>query len=110
MGGGPDNVQVVSNPLGASVFLDDVLVGQTPTVVSLDRDRSRGNIRIEAPGYAPVVVQRTKHINGWFWANLCLGGIIGMVIDLVTGDVKAFDDTPINAALPPLTATISPVQ
>lgn len=99
MAGGPDHVQVVSNPPGANIYVDDVLVGQTPGIVTLDRDKSGGNIRIEAPGYSPVVVQRSKHINGWFWANLCLGGVVGMVIDLVTGDVKKFDDTPINASL-----------
>lgn len=116
MAGGPDHVQVVSNPAGANVYVDDVLVGQTPTVVTLDRDRSRGNIRIESPGFAPIVVQRSKHINGWFWANLCLGGVVGMIVDLATGDVKAFDDTPINASLsaahgpaaatPPLSANV----
>lgn len=101
MAGGPDRVPVSSNPPGAAVFVDNVQVGVTPTVVTLDRGRSQGNIRIEAPGYAPVVIQRGKQINGWFWGNLCLGGLVGMVIDLVTGDVKRFDDTPIGVGLSP---------
>jgi hypothetical protein len=101
MQGGPDHVQVVTNPPGASVYLDDALVGQTPTVVTLDREHSQGRIRVEATGYAPIVIQRSKHINGWFWANLCLGGVVGIVIDLATGDIKGFDNTPINAALTP---------
>jgi hypothetical protein len=101
MAGGPDRVPVSSNPPGAAVFVDNVQVGVTPTTVTLDRGRSQGNIRIEMPGYAPVVIQRGKQINGWFWANLCVGGLIGMVIDLVTGDVKRFDDTPIGVGLSP---------
>jgi hypothetical protein len=101
MAGGPDHVAVESNPPGASVYLDDQLVGQTPMNLTLDRDRSCGLIRVEADGYEPVAVQRSKHINGWFWANLCLGGVIGIVVDLVTGDVKRFDDTPVRVNLAP---------
>lgn len=101
MAGGPDRIPVSTNPPGASVFLDGVLVGQTPLMLTLDRGRSNGNIRIEMPGFAPVILTRVKEINGWFWANLCLGGIIGIVVDLITGDVKRFDDTPIAIGLTP---------
>jgi hypothetical protein len=101
MAGGPDHVPVNSNPPGAAVYVDNQLVGQTPMVVTLNREHSAGVIRVEAPGYVPVTVVRAKGINGWFWANLCIGGVIGMVIDLVTGDVKAFDDTPIAVGMTP---------
>src|SRR5262249_5519566 len=77
------------------------LVGQTPMVVTLDREHSRGTIQVQAPGFAPAVIQREKEINGWFWGNLCLGGLIGMLIDVVTGDVKRFDDTPIAVGMTP---------
>lgn len=101
MAGGPDQVTVQSNPPGATVYVDDQPVGQTPMVVQLDRERSRGLIRVEAPGYQPIAIQRSKHINGWFWANLCIGGVIGIVVDLVTGDIKKFDDSPIIVNLAP---------
>ena len=101
MAGGPDRVPVSTNPPGASVFVDGVLVGQTPLMLTLDRNRSNGQIRIEMPGFAPVILTRTKDINGWFWANLCLGGIVGIIVDLITGDVKRFDDTPIAIGLTP---------
>jgi hypothetical protein len=94
-------VNVATNPPGANVFVDDQLVGQTPMVVTLDREKARGNIRIEAAGFQPVVMTRSKQINGWFWANLCFGGVIGIVVDLVTGDVKRFDDSPIAVGLTP---------
>lgn len=103
MAGGPDHVPVATNPPGATVFVDNVPVGQTPMMLALDRQRASGLIRIEAPGFAPVVIVRNKTINGWFWANLCIGGVIGIVVDLVTGDVKAFDDTPISIGLVPAT-------
>ena len=101
MAGGPDRIPVSTNPPGAAVYLDGVMVGQTPLMLTLDRSRSNGQIRIEMQGFAPVILTRSKDINGWFWANLCLGGLIGIVVDLITGDVKRFDDTPIAIGLTP---------
>lgn len=108
MSGGPDVIPVVTNPPGAAVFVDGVHVGNTPTTVTLDRSRSHGSIRIEAPGFAPVMIQRHKEINGWFWMNFCLGGLIGIVVDLATGDVKGFDDTPISIGMTPLAGAPQP--
>ncbi len=101
MAGGPDRIPVSTNPPGATVYVDGVMVGQTPLMLTLDREHSNGNIRIEMPGFAPVILTRTKEINGWFWANLCLGGVVGIIVDLITGDVKRFDDTPIAIGLTP---------
>jgi hypothetical protein len=102
MAGGPDQIPVSTNPPGATVFVDNIPVGQTPVMVALDRERSSGVIRIELAGFAPVAIVREKGINGWFWANLCIAyAIFPFVVDLVTGDFKAFDDTPIAIGLTP---------
>jgi PEGA domain len=101
MAGGPDHVPVSTNPPGATVFVDNVPVGQTPVMVSLDRQKSNGVIRIEMAGFAPVTLVRGKSINGWFWASVCLTGLVGIVVDLITGDVKEFDDGPIAIGLTP---------
>lgn len=101
MAGGPDHVPVATNPPGATVFVDNMPVGTTPMVVTLNREHSNGVIRIEMAGFAPVTVVRAKNINGWFWVNFCFGGVIGIIVDLITGDIKAFDDTPITLGLTP---------
>jgi len=99
---GPDRVPITTNPQGATVFVDNMPVGQTPLLVALDRDHSSGVIRIELPGFAPIMMVRSKSINGWFWVNLCTTGIIGIVVDLATGNVKGFDDDPIAIGLTPI--------
>jgi hypothetical protein len=104
--GGPDRIPVTTNPPGATVFVDNMPVGQTPTIVSLDRGRSSGVIRIEAAGYAPVVVTRDKSVIGWFWVNLLVWP--GFLIDAITGNVKSFDDTPIAIGLAPVGAPPAP--
>ncbi len=95
---GPDRIPVDSNPKGATVYLDGQPVGQTPTVVSVPRD-SEARITVEAPGYAPVTVDRDKVATGWFFANLLLGGIIGMTIDLAAHNQGKYTEEPITVAL-----------
>jgi hypothetical protein len=99
---GPDRVPITSSPAGARVYVDDLLVGQTPAVIELDRDRNQGRIRIEAEGYHPAVLVRGKDIQGWFWCNFCFGGLIGFVVDLATQNYRSFDDTPIAIYLIPV--------
>jgi PEGA domain len=108
MAGGPDHVQVATNPPGAQVFVDEQFVGTTPGIITLDRQHAMGRIRIQAPGYQPIVIIRGKGINGWFWANLCIGGVLGIVIDLVTGDYQRFDDEPILVNLVPMAGPMPP--
>jgi hypothetical protein len=100
MAGGPDQVPIQTNPPGATVYVNGVAVGQTPIVVSLNRSTDVSDIRIMAAGFQPVEMQRYKEINGWFWANLCWG-VVPMIIDVATGDMKRFDDTPIAIGLTP---------
>jgi hypothetical protein len=108
MAPGPDRVPIQSNPPGARVYLDDELMGQTPVVIELDRERSQGRVRVEADGYHPAVMLRSKNVNGWFWVNLCLGGIVGIVIDLATGNFREFDDTPVMINLIPAEGGLPP--
>ena len=101
MSGGPDRIPIATNPPGASVFVDGVLVARTPTVLTVDPRSNLGYIRIEAPGFMPINIRRYKSINGWFWANICWG-LFPMIVDLVTGEYEAFDDTPIALGMTPV--------
>ncbi len=109
MAGGPDQVPIQTNPPGATVFLNGRPIGQTPIVAALDRSVDVTDIHIMAQGFAPVDIVRYKTINGWFWANLCWG-VIPMIIDFATGDVKRFDDMPIAIGLTPGDAGPVPPQ
>lgn len=96
---GPDHIPVQSNPPGAKVLVDNIQVGVTPMVVSLDRKNSHGTIRVEAPGFEPYVTQRNKSFQAVAILN-CLG-LVPWVVDLVTGNYEAFDSTNISVSLVP---------
>jgi hypothetical protein len=99
--GGPDRVSVASNPAGATVFVDSKPVGRTPITVELDRAHSQGEFRLELAGFRPALIRRNKEINGWVWGNILIGGIIGIIIDVASGNASRFDDTPITVGLTP---------
>jgi hypothetical protein len=105
--GGPDHVPVNTNPPGAYVYINGQVVGQTPTVVSLDRHDSSAQIQIYLPGFQPVVLVRDKSLNAWTLLNL-LVGILPVVVDLVTGDIQAYDDEPIALGLTPAAPGTAP--
>jgi hypothetical protein len=98
--GGPDHVPVNTNPPGAYVYVNGQVVGQTPTVISLDRHDSSAQIQIYLPGFQPIVLVRDKSLNAWTLLNL-LVGVLPIIVDLVTGDIQEYDDTPLALGLTP---------
>lgn len=98
--GGPDDVSVRTTPRGAYVYLDGKKVGQTPVTISLDREKSLGDIRIYYPGFQPVLVRRYKSFNWWTVGNFFLA-MFPVIVDIVTGNWQRFDDGDINVTLVP---------
>ena len=65
--------------------------GQTPMRVDLKSSdgyfsRAEYYVELVKAGYKPITVPVTFKIEGWYFANILLGGLIGMVIvDPATG-------------------------
>jgi hypothetical protein len=100
--GGPDDVPVNTNPPGAYVYVNGVLIGQTPVVAHLDRHADSADIRIYYPGFQPVQLNRYKSFNFWTLADFpILALIFPEVIDFVTGNWQEFDEDPVLVGLTP---------
>ncbi|MBU3933113.1 MAG: hypothetical protein KKH11_00395 [Candidatus Omnitrophica bacterium] len=87
---------VNSNPDGANILIKDekdkkIFTGTTPTTVTLSAGESYFHaksyyITFSKTGYAEqhAVVKAT--ISGWYFGNILLGGLIGMlIVDPITG-------------------------
>lgn len=99
LAGGPDRIAVNSEPTGAIVELDGRAVGQTPTIVTIERpDDCRLTIR--KAGYETVLVDRDKVVNGWLFANFAIGAI-WIVVDLATSNQGKYSEDPIFVRLTP---------
>jgi hypothetical protein len=96
---GNREISINTQPPGATASIrktgggvDDVVtVQKTPCTVSLDPKKSyfRGQnytLRLEMPGYQTTEVELTPKMSGWYWGNLLIGGLIGMLaVDPATG-------------------------
>ncbi len=100
MNGSKDKVNVASDPAGASIVVNGMKVGQTPAVLQLKRGESH-ILEISKAGYNKYTVTTGKSITGWLWGNIVCGGLIGLAIDLGTGNAYDVDPDNIIANLDP---------
>ncbi len=85
----PQPVYVTTNAPDseAEVFLDSApLSGRVrlPAVVGLP-PRGEVSVRVEAPGYDPVVVSPKREVNPLVLANCLMGGLVGILVDYLSG-------------------------
>jgi len=84
--GSKQTIRFSSYPTQATVKINGIPYGKTPTKARLKR-RGQQYIQIEMEGYKTYETTFTKRLNGWFWGNILIGGLIGMVIDAATGSM-----------------------
>lgn len=96
--GTQQNVKFSSNPSVANVFIDNIEVGKTPFEIKLNRNKEH-NIMLKLEGYQTYQTSITKKINGWFWGNILIGGLIGVIVDTSTGAMYKLTPKEINAEM-----------
>lgn len=96
--GSKQYVSFTSNPSEATILIDQVEVGKTPFNTKLKRN-SDHKISITLEGYKPFETTLKRKINGWYWGNILLGGLIGVIVDMSTGAVYRLSPKEINAEL-----------
>jgi PEGA domain len=94
----PDELSVRSAPEGAQVTLDGVVAGKTPCTVLID-PKQAGILLIELEGHGPVTVKRDKVTNGWYYGNIFIGGLVGMIVDLSTGHAWKHSTEPVEVVM-----------
>jgi len=96
--GSKQNISFASTPSAASIFIDEVEVGKTPFEMKLARN-SEHAVMIKLDGYQTYQTRLTKKFNAWYLGNILIGGIIGLIIDPVTGAIYNLSPDQINAQL-----------
>lgn len=91
------NVKVQSMPSNAKFVVYDLNTGmivgqgQTPSMVYLAASNgyfsgAKYKFVFEKEGYDDTIVVITAGLDGWYWGNLLIGGILGMlIVDPATG-------------------------
>ncbi|WP_395051912.1 PEGA domain-containing protein [Flavobacterium sp.] len=96
--GSKQTVKFTSNPSTAYVFLDDKQVGSTPFETKLERKKSH-NVKIKLEGYQTYEITLTRKFNAWYIGNLLFGGLIGIIVDPITGAMYKLTPSEVNAEL-----------
>jgi len=90
-----------------------VYTGKTPTTVALNASagffkKASYEITFELEGSQSIKMPLEAKIDGWYFGNLLLGGVIGMlIVDPATGKMFALQQDPIHANFDKSTANKS---
>jgi hypothetical protein len=87
MSGSTQKIPISSTPSGARVTADNGTSITTPGSIVLER-KIRHTLVAEYPGCKEQQQQLQPKLNNWVWANILIGGLIGLVIDIVSGSVN----------------------
>ena len=96
--GSRQKVRFSSNPSAATVFIDEVEVGKTPFEMKLTR-KSEHSVMIKLDGYQTYETKLTKKFNAWYIGNILFGGLIGIIVDPITGAIYNLSSNDINAQM-----------
>lgn len=96
-----DIITVNSSPSGAHFTTDTGASGVTPGKVEVPDDIDI-RFTFEKDGFQKTEYLAKKHVSGWIWGNILIGGIIGLIIDIASGGMHTHDGE-INVTLPPIT-------
>jgi hypothetical protein len=92
--GNKQEVHFTSQPSGATVYIDDHTVGQTPKILKLPRkgrvngepdSKKSYKIKIAMDGYLPYEIYIKREMDTWFLGNIIFGGLIGIIVDASNG-------------------------
>lgn len=111
------SVAINSNPDGAKFLVTNrsgqkVHSGVTPASVTLKSSAGyfKGEtytIELNKEGYSPKTYTLTSGVDGWYWGNILLGGLIGMlIVDPATGAMYDLPDR-VDVSIDPQSASIN---
>ena len=97
-------VSITSAPSSASIEIKNedgktVYTGNTPATIKLKAgagyfDGERYQVTFRKDGYQPSTYTLNSGIDGWYWGNLLIGGVLGMlIIDPATGAMYTLPQT-----------------
>ncbi|GGD30798.1 PEGA domain-containing protein [Flavobacterium orientale] len=82
--GSRQNVEITSEPSAAKVFINEVEIGNTPVQKNLKRNQEY-QLVLKLDGYETYETKLEKKFNAWYIGNIAFGGLIGIIVDPITG-------------------------
>ncbi|MDX6770100.1 MAG: PEGA domain-containing protein [Elusimicrobiota bacterium] len=102
--GSTQTVTFQSHPEGASVTVDGTPLGKTPLSMTLKKGKYK-SVTFEKDGYKRLVMPMGSRMDGWFWGNILIGGLLGSTTDGVSGAAHEYSPGQYMVSLEPLNAS-----
>ena len=112
-------LSINSNPSSAKISITDkkgkeIYLGNTPAVVKLKAgagffSKAEYQVKFSSPGYDDRIVPVIFKLDGWYFGNIFLGGVLGMlIVDPATGAMWKIETEFLNETLTKSTASVDP--
>lgn len=95
--GSKQKIEIHSTPSNASVYVDNKEVGKTPYNTKLKKNQSY-TLKIESEGYEAYKTDLARSFNAWYIGNIGFGGLIGLIVDPITGAIHKLKPVQYNAS------------
>jgi len=96
--GSTDAVNFSSDPVGAKVYVNGLLLGKTPFELELKSNKTY-NLEFKKDGYETRTVRLNNSVGaGWIVLDV-LGGLVPVIVDAATGNWYSLDQDHVNAVL-----------
>ena len=90
--GPTDDVKIESTPSGANYETNTGHRGVTPATIQIS-DSINLSVRVWMDGYQSANGTLESKMSMWFLGNIVFGGIIGIIVDLATGNYQTHSDS-----------------
>lgn len=107
--GSTQNIRVTSEPTAANIYINNINVGVTPMVKLLKRNQIH-ILKLELEGYKNYETVLERKFNAWYLGNILIGGIIGLIIDPITGAIYRLEPGSVAGRYVPGTVSYSSGQ
>jgi hypothetical protein len=97
-------VSFSSEPQGATVSINGIPRGVTPTTIMVKRSAKKQMIRFQLDGHREESFKLDKSVAGMTFGNIIFGGIIGVGVDIATGKATNYEES-VHVQLIPLNPT-----
>lgn len=97
--GSRQTISFKSTPSSATVYINEIEIGKTPIEKKLERKKKEYDVMIKLDGYKTFETKLTRSFNAWYIGNIGFGGIIGLIVDPITGAMYRLTPKQIEAEL-----------
>lgn len=99
--GSTEELSVSSEPSGATVVIDGTERGVTPLATKVERKKDHAVV-LTKEGFEENQSRVESHISGWIAGNIILGGLVGLLVDVMSGGGYTIEPDKVAVTLKPV--------